>query len=153
MDKSRISEVSRFWETKKLEALTHEEWEALCDGCGLCCLNRLQDEDDDNAPIYLTRVACRCYDIEAGQCSDYASRFKCAEGCTLLTIEKTAEFTWLPKTCAYRLRFENKPLPFWHPLITHDRLSVRPYGIHALNPVIENDEIELEDYIIDEPNW
>lgn len=144
-----------FWVTKKLEELTFEEWEALCDGCGLCCLNRLQDEDDDNAPIYLTRVACRCYDLGAGQCSDYTNRFARVEGCTQLTLERAAEFTWLPETCAYRLRYENKPLPSWHPLISGDPRSVRPYGIHALNPVIENDDIDLEDYIIDEPvaNW
>lgn len=143
-------ETAPFWETKTLEELTSQEWESLCDGCGLCCLNRLQDEDDDTAPIYLTRVACHCYDIKAGQCSDYANRFIRVEGCMRLTPERAAEYTWLPETCAYRLRHQGKPLLSWHPLITKDPHSVRPFGIHALDPVLESDDIELEDYIVDE---
>ncbi|MFY9142367.1 YcgN family cysteine cluster protein [Sulfuricurvum sp.] len=143
-------ETAPFWETKTLKELTPAEWEALCDGCGLCCLNRLQDEDDDTAPIYLTRVACHCYDINAGQCSDYANRFEKVEGCMRLTPERAGEYTWLPETCAYRLRHEGKKLPDWHPLITKDRTTVRPYGMHALNPILENDNIDLEDYIVDE---
>jgi uncharacterized protein len=137
-----------FWETKSLEELTPEEWESLCDGCGLCCLNRIQDDEDET--IYLTRVACRCYDIKAGQCSDYTNRFRRVDGCTQLTIERAAEFTWLPKTCAYRLRYENKPLPLWHPLITNDPLSVRPYSALSFNPILEFDEVDLEDYIVDD---
>lgn len=136
-----------FWEIKTLEELNPQEWEALCDGCGLCCLNRIQDDEDDE--IYLTRVACRCYDIKAGQCSDYSNRFIKVDGCTQLTIERAAEFTWLLQTCAYRLRYENKPLPLWHPLITKDPLSVRPYGAYALNPVLENDDMDLEEYVVD----
>lgn len=143
-------ETAPFWETKTLEELTSQEWEALCDGCGLCCLNRLQDEDDDTAPIYLTRVACHCYDIKAGQCSDYANRHERVEGCMRLTPERAAEYTWLPDTCAYRLRHLGKPLPSWHPLITNNAHSVRPYGMYALDPVLENEDIELEDYIVDE---
>lgn len=143
-------ETNPFWETKTLEELTPQEWEALCDGCGLCCLNRLQDEDDDHAPIYLTRVACHCYDIKAERCSDYANRHERVEGCMRLTIERVAEFDWLPETCAYRLRYAQKPLPSWHPLITKDPQSVRAHGMYALNPVLDSEEIELEDYIIEE---
>lgn len=143
-------ETTPFWETKTLEALNPQEWEMLCDGCGLCCLNRLQDEEDDHAPIYLTRVACQCYDLEAGQCSDYANRFEKAEGCMRLTVERVAEYDWLPETCAYRRIYEGKPLPAWHPLITKDRHSVRPYGMYALNPVLDNDFIDLEDFIVQE---
>lgn len=144
------NETTPFWETKTLQELTQSEWESLCDGCGLCCLNRLQDEDDDTAPIYLTRVACHCYDIKAGQCSDYANRHERVEGCMRLTVERAAEYTWLPETCSYRLCSEGKPLPSWHPLITKDPQSVRPYGMYALNPILESDDIELEDYIIDD---
>lgn len=142
-------ETAPFWETKTLEELTPQEWEALCDGCGLCCLNRLQDEDDDNAPIYLTRVACHCYDIEGGQCSDYANRFDREDGCMGLSIERVDEYDWLPDTCAYRLRHHGKSLPAWHPLITKDRNSVRAYGIHALCPILDNEMIDLEDYIVE----
>ncbi|MBD3799134.1 YcgN family cysteine cluster protein [Sulfuricurvum sp.] len=137
-----------FWETKPLNELTTQEWEALCDRCGLCCLNRIQVEEGDT--IYLTRVACRCYDIGVGQCGDYPNRFAQVEGCTQLTIERISEFTWLPETCAYRLRFENKPLPSWHPLISGTPLSVREHGIHKYDPVNESDNIDLEDYVIDE---
>lgn len=139
-----------FWENKKLEELNPAEWEALCDGCGLCCLHRLQDEEDDDAPIYLTRVACRCYDINAGCCSDYEHRFEKVEGCMGLTIDRVAEYDWLPETCAYRLRYLGKPLPSWHPLLSKDPRSVRAYGMHALNPVLESETIDLEDYLVDE---
>lgn len=147
------TETAPFWETKRLEELTPREWEALCDGCGLCCLNRLQDEEDDTAPIYLTRVACHCYDIPGGQCSDYANRHERVEGCMRLTVERVGEYEWLPETCAYRLRYQEKPLPAWHPLITKDPRSARPYGMYALHPVLDNDDIELEDYIVDEPDF
>ncbi|MBV5321278.1 MAG: YcgN family cysteine cluster protein [Sulfuricurvum sp.] len=141
-------ETAPFWETKTLEELTPSEWEALCDGCGLCCLHRIQDEDDD--AIYLTRVACHCYDIEGRVCSDYANRHERVEGCMKLTLERVGEFDWLPETCAYRLRHHGKPIPSWHPLITNNPVSVHPYGMHALDPVLENDELDLEDYIVDE---
>jgi len=144
------TEIAPFWETKTLEELTDQEWEALCDGCGLCCLNRLQDADDDEAPIYLTRVACHCYDLRAQRCSDYANRHERVEGCMRLTVERVAEYDWLPETCAYRLRYARKPLPSWHPLITKDPGSVRAHGMYALNPVLDNEELELEDYIIEE---
>jgi uncharacterized protein len=144
--------TSPFWETKRLEELSPSEWEALCDGCGLCCLNRLQDEEDDEAPILLTRVACECYDISRGCCSDYERRHERVEGCVKLTPQRVGEFEWLPATCAYRLRRENKPLPLWHPLISGDPASVRPYGIHALNPVLDNDFIDYEEYIVEEGN-
>jgi uncharacterized cysteine cluster protein YcgN (CxxCxxCC family) len=140
--------IAPFWETKTLQELTPYEWEALCDGCGLCCLNRIQDEDDDE--IYLTRVACHCYDINAGQCSDYENRHERVEGCMRLTIDRVAEYDWLPATCAYRLRYELKPLPLWHPLITKDPHSVRAHGMYALNPVLDDDFIDLEEYVVDE---
>lgn len=138
-----------FWETKSLEELSHEEWEALCDGCGLCCLHRLQGEEED-APVLTTRVVCRCYDIQNGGCSDYANRFNIVEGCTQLTYERAGEFDWLPQTCAYRLRHHNLPLPSWHPLITNDPNSVRDYGVNALDPILETESIDLEDFILED---
>jgi len=137
-----------FWETKQLNELSHDEWEALCDGCGLCCLHKMQDEEDDNAPVLITRVVCRCYDIKAGQCGDYHNRHNNVEGCTALTPDRAAEFDWLPETCAYRLRHHNLPLPSWHPLISGSRESVRLYGVHALDPVLETEDIDLEEYIV-----
>lgn len=138
-----------FWETKTLDELSFEEWEALCDGCGLCCLHRLQGEEEE-APVLTTRVICRCYDLEKGGCGDYPNRFRIVPECTQLTIKRAAEFDWLPESCAYRLRHHGLSLPQWHPLISGTRASVRPYGIYALNPVLETDEIDLEEYLIDE---
>ncbi len=140
---------THFWETKQLHELSHDEWEALCDGCGLCCLHKLQDEDDDNAPVLMTRVVCRCYDIKASQCSDYENRHIKVPGCTALTVSRAAEFDWLPPTCAYRLRHHNLPLPSWHPLISESKESVRPYSLHALKPILETDDIDLEDHLIE----
>lgn len=137
-----------FWETKTLEELTPDEWESLCDGCGLCCLNKLQDEEDDNAPVLLTRVVCRCYDIDNGGCRDYANRSTVVEGCMRLTPAGVAAYDWLPASCAYRLVYLGRPLPVWHPLISGSRTSVFPYGVHAYDPVVESDEIDLEDYIV-----
>ena len=140
--------TERFWETKRLEELIPQEWEALCDGCGMCCLNRIQDEEDD--AIYLTRVACRCYDIERSCCSDYAHRHEKVEGCMALNLKRVAEFDWLPQTCAYRLRWFNQPLPSWHPLNSGSVESVREHGIHRYDPILETDEIDLSDYVVDE---
>lgn len=140
---------TRFWETKQLEELSFEEWEALCDGCGLCCMHKLQDEEEEDAPVLMTRVVCRCYDLDATQCSDYVNRHSNVPECTALTLSKAAEFEWLPQTCAYRLRYHNLPLPVWHPLISGSKESVRPYSLHALNPVLETERMDLEDYLID----
>jgi uncharacterized cysteine cluster protein YcgN (CxxCxxCC family) len=137
-----------FWELKKLHELSHDEWEALCDGCGLCCLHKLQDEEIEDAPVLITRVVCRCYDLNAGGCSDYPNRQKNVAECTALTPQRASEFDWLPETCAYRLRHHNLPLFAWHPLISGTQMSVLPHSVHALNPVLETDIIDLEDYIL-----
>ncbi|MFH0709327.1 MAG: YcgN family cysteine cluster protein [Pseudomonadota bacterium] len=137
-----------FWETKQLHELTNEEWEALCDGCGLCCLHKLQDEEVEDAPVLMTRVVCRCYNLQAHGCSDYSNRQKIVPECTALTVKRASEFEWLPQTCAYRLRHHNLPIPLWHPLITGTRDSVRPYSVHALNPVLETETIDFEEYLI-----
>ncbi|MDD2829161.1 MAG: YcgN family cysteine cluster protein [Sulfuricurvum sp.] len=138
---------NRFWETKSLKELSKEEWEMLCDGCGLCCLHRLQGEEED-APILTTRVVCRCYDLQNGGCSNYPERFKLVEECTQLTIDRAAEFDWLPPTCAYRLRYHNQPLPSWHPLNSGIQSSVKPYSVFSLSPVLETENIDLEDFLI-----
>jgi uncharacterized cysteine cluster protein YcgN (CxxCxxCC family) len=139
-----------FWELLPLDQLSPSQWESLCDGCGLCCLNKLQDEDDDDAPIYLTRVVCRCYDIQKGCCSDYENRTTNVPECVALSPQGVSEFHWLPSTCAYRLVAEKKPLPSWHPLISGTPSSVDPYGVKTLDIILEDETIDLEDYIIDE---
>ncbi|WP_369602118.1 YcgN family cysteine cluster protein [Hahella sp. SMD15-11] len=102
---------------RPLDSLTSDEWEQLCDGCGKCCLNKLEDED--TGQIFLTRVACRYLDLECGGCRVYDQRTRYKADCIRLTPETLPQIVaWLPATCAYRLRYEGKPLPDWHPLVS-----------------------------------
>lgn len=115
-----------FWQAKTLAQLTNEEWESLCDGCGKCCLIGL--EDIDTGEIHLTDVACRLLDDQSCRCRDYANRQQEVPDCVQLTPENVAQLHWLPKTCAYRLVSEGKPLRAWHPLLSGNSASV-----HAAN--------------------
>jgi uncharacterized protein len=112
----------RFWETVPLEEMSAAEWEALCDGCGKCCMSKLIDDDTDE--VLYTTVACRLFDAETCRCADYANRFKKVPDCVQLTPENVGTIPWLPKTCAYRLLVEGWPLYEWHPLISGDPQSV-----------------------------
>ncbi|SIN75725.1 hypothetical protein SAMN05443662_0484 [Sulfurivirga caldicuralii] len=137
-----------FWETVPLSEMTEAEWEALCDGCGLCCLVKLEDED--TGEVDYTRVICSLSDPETAQCSDYPNRHRNVPECVPLTLERIGQFHWLPPTCAYRLLYEGKPLPDWHPLISGDPLSPQKsgYGVTNYAPVPLRREIDLEDFII-----
>lgn len=116
----------RFWELP-LKRLDREEWEALCDGCGKCCLNKIEYED--TGELAFTRVACRLLDGETCRCSSYENRHDFVPDCVVLTPKKLREIAWwLPSTCAYRLRAEGKPLYDWHYLISGDRESVHRAG-------------------------
>lgn len=118
--------MSGWWEQKRLAELSPEEWEALCDGCGKCCLIGLEDED--TGEIYLTDVACRLLDGESCRCRDYPNRKAQVPDCVQLTPENVPELAWLPKTCAYRLVAEGKPLKGWHPLVSGDPETVHRAG-------------------------
>ena len=140
-----------FWEAKTLEQLSASEWEALCDGCGLCCLNKLEDED--SGEIYLTRVACNLLDKCTAQCSDYTNRFSQAPDCIQLTPEIARTAAWLPSSCAYRRLAQNQPLQAWHPLISGNPNSIVQSGISVRNKVIHETEVgerEYAEFIIDE---
>ncbi|MBV1868650.1 MAG: YcgN family cysteine cluster protein [Marinosulfonomonas sp.] len=141
-----------FWERVKLKNLNQKEWEALCDGCGRCCLNKL--EDPDTGEVALTRVACRLLDDKTCQCGQYEIRKQIVPVCIVLTTETIADHAyWLPKTCAYRLLWEGKPLYDWHPLISGDAQTVHDAGISVQGwtiPEFEVDEDDWEDYIIEE---
>lgn len=122
-----------FWE-KPIEKLSRTEWEALCDGCGQCCLHKVEDED--SGEIYPTNVACKLLDLKTARCSDYRNRRMFVPDCLRLTPRLAAQLEWLPQTCAYRLRAEGEPLPAWHYLISGDteavhraRVSVRGRAI------------------------
>lgn len=116
-----------YWEEKTLAEMTAGEWEALCDGCGKCCMSKLIDDDTDE--IYYTTVACRLFDADSCRCSDYENRQQKVSDCVKLTPQNVGEIAWLPTTCAYRLLNENKPLFDWHPLISGDANSVHKADI------------------------
>ena len=111
-----------FWKHYSLEQLNQTEWEALCDGCGLCCLIKLEDEDTEE--IAYTKVACKLLDCQTARCSDYANRHQFVPDCIQLTPEKLQSIGWLPSSCAYRRLNEGKNLPSWHYLNTGSRQSV-----------------------------
>jgi len=149
-----MSEVrSRFWETVPLDDLSREEWELLCDGCGKCCLNKLEDED--TGEVALTRVACRLLDGESCRCSQYPIRHQFVPECIVLTPESLVKnMYWLPQTCAYRLRAEGRRLFDWHPLVSGDPDSVHRAGVSVRGitiPEFEVDEDDWEELIIEEP--
>jgi uncharacterized cysteine cluster protein YcgN (CxxCxxCC family) len=140
-----------FW-TRPLGELSAAEWEALCDGCGKCCLNKIEYED--TGEIAFTRVACRLLDGDTCRCTRYAIRRQFVPDCVVLKPETIADVAyWLPRTCAYRLRHEGKPLPYWHPLVSGEQQSVHLSGQSVQGwTVSEHDvpEDDWEDFIIDE---
>jgi len=137
-----------FWEQKILEEMTSTEWESLCDGCGKCCLHKLEDED--TGEVFVCNVACRLLDLGSCQCKDYSNRKQLVPDCTVLTQDKIKEFHWLPVTCAYRLLAEGKALPAWHPLISGSLALVHEAGISVRGRVIsEGDADDLQLHITD----
>lgn len=139
-----------FWELP-LATLNRSEWEALCDGCGLCCINKLEDEE--SGEILYTNVACDLLDLKSCQCRHYLTRHQYVPECIELSIEDIETFPWLPKTCAYRLRFEEKSLPSWHYLISKDHSQVRKEGLlQGITLISESDmadDADLEDYVVE----
>jgi uncharacterized protein len=141
----------RFWERKQLEQMSVEEWESLCDGCGRCCLYKLEDED--SGEIAYTRVACRLLDGHACRCTRYAQRQQHVPDCLTLTPADARSFRWLPATCAYRLLAEGKPLQWWHPLISGDPDSIHRAGISVRGSTVSENDVsldDLEDHVVDD---
>jgi uncharacterized cysteine cluster protein YcgN (CxxCxxCC family) len=138
-----------FWE-KPLSALDRGEWEALCDGCGRCCVHKLEDEDTGD--LYATNVACELLDRRNGRCTDYAHRKKRVADCVVLKKDRLEELEWLPSTCAYKLRAAGDPLPDWHYLISGSRESVHEAGQSTRGwTVSEVDAGDLEWHVVDRP--
>jgi uncharacterized cysteine cluster protein YcgN (CxxCxxCC family) len=136
-----------FWE-KPLAELNREEWEKLCDGCGKCCLHKL--EDAETGEIHATEVACKLLDTHSARCTNYRGRRAFVPDCIRLTANNVARMTWLPKTCAYRLRAEGKPLFDWHPLISGDPESVHRAGVSVRGWTISEGEAgDLEFHLVD----
>lgn len=143
----------RFWEEKPINALSDAEWEALCDGCGKCCLNKIEDEDTGR--VYLTRVACRLFDDSTCRCGQYEIRHQFVPECIVLRPDNIDQHAyWMPRTCAYRLLWQGKPLPAWHPLLSGDPETVHDAGVsmrHRTVPEFEVSEDDWEDHLIEEP--
>jgi len=137
----------RFWELP-LEALDRAEWEALCDGCGRCCLHKIEDED--SGEVIETNVACRLLNRETARCRDYKHRKAFVPDCLRLTPRLVREVPWLPPTCAYRRRAEDRPLPVWHPLLTGGREAMVLAGACVAGRVVsETDAGPLEHHIVE----
>jgi uncharacterized cysteine cluster protein YcgN (CxxCxxCC family) len=134
--------MTDFWQRKPLVDLTPAEWEALCDGCGRCCLHKLEDED--TGELYFTNVACRLLDLRTCRCREYARRVELIPDCLILSPSNLELFKQLPSTCAYRLLAEGRPLPDWHPLITGDVDSVHSAGISVRGKVVSEEYIHPE---------
>ena len=143
--------AANYWKKKPLEDMSRPEWEALCDGCGKCCLVKLENDATDK--VHYTNVACRLFDAGSCSCGNYALRKQMVAGCVVLTPENLEySVDWMPNTCAYKLVYHNDPLPEWHPLITGDPASVHTSGTSMLNKVVAEYDVEdenLEDYIVE----
>jgi uncharacterized cysteine cluster protein YcgN (CxxCxxCC family) len=132
-----------FWRSKRLDEMTDAEWESLCDGCGRCCLVKLEDED--NGRIFFTNVGCRLLDTQSCRCGDYQNRSARVDDCVRLTPKVVGEIGWLPPTCAYRLVAEGKDLFWWHPLVSGD-----PETVHAAGISVRGRVSDLEDAVTDD---
>ncbi|MBE9516066.1 MAG: YcgN family cysteine cluster protein [Proteobacteria bacterium] len=132
-----------FWEQKTLQEMNQQEWESLCDGCAVCCVLKIQDEDTDE--IFFTNIVCHFLDSENGRCGDYDNRCKNVPTCIQLTPENADQLYWMPNTCAYRLLAEGKPLPQWHHLISGDRESVHHSSISIRGRVVSEAHIHPDD--------
>ena len=141
-----------FWKTIALEDMNSEQWESLCDGCGRCCLNKL--EDWDTGEISWTNIACRLLDTDSCRCGDYDNRTDEVPDCIGLTPQSVRTLTWLPPSCGYRLIAEGRDLYWWHPLVSGDPDTVHQAGVSVCGRTIAEEGLEPEDYedhIVDWP--
>lgn len=139
---------SPFWKEKTLERMSDAEWESLCDGCGKCCLHKIEDEDTGD--IAFTNVACRLLDPKTARCGNYLKRKNFVKDCQVLNPKKIRKLVWLPSTCAYKLVADGNDLPAWHPLVSGSKDTVHKAGISVKNKVISEDRVkDLEDFVVD----
>ena len=139
---------ARFWEDAPLAKLDRGQWEALCDGCGKCCIHKVEDED--TGELTATNVACRLLDRASGRCSDYRNRRVYVSDCVRLSPGNVVSIDWLPATCAYRLRAAGEPLPEWHYLVCGDREAVHRAGQSVRGWTISEDDAgDLEHHLVD----
>ena len=135
----------QFWKTKKLEEMSSEEWEALCDGCGKCCVLKLEDED--TAEVTYTSLSCKLFDPNTCRCTDYSERHKKVPECLVISPKNLKDIPWLPSSCSYRLRHEGKELPSWHHLNSKDASLVHTEAQSVQNKVTSLKNVDENDYI------
>ena len=136
--------MSDWWNEKPLADLSQAEWDALCDGCGKCCLHKLEDEFSGKR--FYTRIRCRLLDEQSCRCSQYEKRTELVPDCINLGADITQALDWLPVTCAYRLRADNKPLAEWHPLVSGDPDSVHRAGMSIRGQSISEEFVHPDGY-------
>lgn len=133
-----------FWKTVPLDKMSQAEWESICDGCGKCCLQKLQDEDSDE--IFYTNLSCHQLSTSTSQCKVYETRQQKVPGCITLTPDKLDEFQWLPDTCSYRVLHETKDLPDWHPLIVGSNKEMFRQGLTVKDYAVNEHSVDEEDW-------
>ncbi|WP_409521401.1 YcgN family cysteine cluster protein [Psychrobacter sp.] len=121
-NQNQSNEVLRtqFWSRFSLAELNHREWEALCDGCGSCCLIKYMDDENEEEVVEYTDVTCQLMDCATGYCQHYDTRQEHVPDCIQLTMDNLPDMMWLPSHCAYKRLYKGQGLPNWHLLLTQD---------------------------------
>ena len=149
----KTQDKTPFWKGRALEDFSKDEWESLCDGCGRCCLVKLEDEDTGD--IHFTSVGCKLLNGKTCRCTDYAQRRRRVRDCVKLTPKYVRELRWLPPTCAYKLIADGQDLKWWHPLVSGTHKTVHEAGISVQNKVVASEtDVPLEslpDFIVSWP--
>lgn len=140
VDKTQL----KFWQEKSLQEMNQQEWESLCDGCGKCCLHKLEDEESQE--LAYTRVICRYFDEKSCQCQVYEQRLTLVPQCVKLSPQNLKDLPWMPSTCAYRLLYEGKELPDWHPLLSGNRQAIAESGNTVTGKVISEEYVHQDGY-------